>query len=117
VNDCLYGIPVAEIAKRCGVHIRTAMRWKTGRTRMPRTAIMVMTEDLGTFDAAWQGWKLRDRKLISPEGWEAGPGDVLSIPLRHAQVQAYQATERSAKAMEEQPVPGAVPDFMLKSIG
>lgn len=113
VNSCCYGIPAAEIARRCGVSLKTATRWKTGATRMPKAAAMVLTEDLGDLDAAWKGWKLRNGKLVSREGWEASPGDVLSIPLLHAQVQAYQSKERVANAMEEQPLPDAISEQSL----
>jgi hypothetical protein len=105
----LYGIPAETIALLCKVSITTARRWKKGKRRMPETARMVIAGDLGCFDPAWRGWAFRDGKLISLEGWEAAPGDVLSIPLMRAQISAYQAKERQVQAMEEQPLPGAVP--------
>jgi hypothetical protein len=52
----------------------------------------------------FRGWKMRDYKLISPEGWEATPGDVLSIPLLRAQVSADQTKQRMIEAIEEQPL-------------
>jgi hypothetical protein len=36
-------------------------------------------------------------------------GDLLSIPLMRAQISAYQADQRKAQAMDEQPLPGAEP--------
>ena len=108
MNEC-YGIPVEEIAWLCKVDVRTARRWKSGESRMPETARMILAGDLGCFDPAWRGWMLRDGKLISPEGWEATAGDVLSIPLMRAQINAYQAKERLVLAMDEQPLPGTVP--------
>ena len=105
----LYGIPAETIALICKVHIRTAARWKSGKTQIPETARMILAGDLGCFDPAWRGWAFREGKLISPEGWESAPGDVLSIPLMRAQISAYQAKERQVLAMDEQPLPGAVP--------
>ena len=105
----LYGIPAETIALLCKVSITTARRWKKGRRRMPETARMILAGDLGCFDPAWRGWAFRDGKLISPEGWKASPGDVLSIPLMRAQISAYQARERQVLAMDEQPLPGTVP--------
>lgn len=52
---------------------------------------------------------MRDGKLVSPEGWEASPGDVLSIPLLKAQISAYQAKQRATEALDKQPLPGAIP--------
>jgi hypothetical protein len=108
MNEC-YGIRAEEIAWLCKVDIRTARRWKSGKTRMPDTARMILAGDLGCFDPAFRGWMLRDGKLISPEGWEATAGDVLSIPLMRAQISAYQAKERQVLAMDEQPLPGTMP--------
>ena len=109
MNECCYGIPAETIAFLCKVSIRTARRWKAGQRRMPETARMILASDLGCFDPAWRGWAFRDGKLISPEGWEASPGDVLSVPLMRAQISAYQAKERQVLAMDEQPLPGTAP--------
>ena len=105
----LYGIPAETIAALCKVNVRTARRWKKGERKMPEAARMIMAGDLGAFDRAWRGWSFRDGKLISPDGWEASPGDVMSITLLRAQISAYQAKERQIDALEEQPLPGAVP--------
>ena len=72
---------------------------------------MILLEDLGCFDAAWKGWRIRDGQLLSPEGWAVCPGDVLAIPMMRAQITSYQRDQRIAKAeleaLEEQPEPGA----------
>jgi hypothetical protein len=72
---------------------------------------MILLEDLGCFDPAWKGWRIRDGQLVSPEGWVAIPGDILAIPLMRAQIASYQRDQRIAKAkfdaLEEQPEPGA----------
>ncbi len=41
---------------------------------------MILTGDLGAFDPAFRGWKVRDGKLISPGDWEASAG--VSFPFR-----------------------------------
>jgi hypothetical protein len=109
-NAC-YGLPAEEIARRCRVDVATARRWKRGARCPPRTALMILVEDLGCFDPAWKGWCIRDGQLISPEGWAASPGDVLALPLMRAQIISYQRDQRIAKAvvdaLEEQPDPEA----------
>ena len=105
----LYGIPAETIALLCKVSITTARRWKKGRRRMPETARMILAADLGCFDPAFRGCSIRSGKLISPEGWEASAGDILTIPLMRAQISAYQAKERVVQSMEEQPLPGDAP--------
>lgn len=111
-NPDLYGIPAETIAQLCKVNVRTARRWKNGERRMPETARMLLAGDLGAFDPAWRGWTFRDGKLVSPEGYEASPGDVRSIPLMRAQIGAYQAKERQIQAMDEQPLPGSLPGIV-----
>jgi transcriptional regulator with XRE-family HTH domain len=109
-SEACYGIPAEEIARRCDVDIATARRWKRGASRPPQTALMILGEDLGCFDPAWKGWRIRDGQLISSEGWAVSPGDVLALPLMRAQIISYQRDQRIAKAeldaLEEQPEPG-----------
>ena len=106
MNEACYGISAEEIARRCRVNVATARRWKRGASQMPETAAMILADDLGVFDAAFTGWRIRDGQLISPEGWAASPRDVLSIPLLRAQVAAYQSEQRRVNSIEEQPAPG-----------
>jgi Phage protein len=110
-RDACYGIAAEEIARRCRVDVATARRWKRGARCPPRTAVMILLEDLGCFDPAWKGWRIRDGQLMSPEGWAVSPGDVLALPLMRAQIASYQLDQRLAKAeleaLEEQPEPGA----------
>ena len=116
--DVLYGIPAAEIARICQVDIKTARGWKKGSHRPPPSALMVLCGNLGVFDPAFQGWRLRDGKLVSPEGWTASPGEVLSIPLMRAQIASYQAEQRRVQGMVEQPEPGTAgwaTDYMRAS--
>jgi hypothetical protein len=88
---------------------RARSRWKKGRRRMPETARMLIAGDLGCFDPEFRGWSIRNGKLISPEGWEATAGDILTIPLTRAQISAHQAKERQVLAMDEQPLPDDAP--------
>lgn len=55
-----------------------------------------------------EGLEAAQRKADLSRRLGASPGDVLSIPLLHAQVQAYQSKERAAMSIEEQPLPGTV---------
>jgi hypothetical protein len=71
---------------------------------------MVIAGDLGFLDPCWRGWTIRDGRLISPEGWEASVGDVLSLPLLRSQLAIYQAELRKLKAddFEDQPLPDSL---------
>ena len=65
------------------------------------------------FDPAWSGWIIRHGTLISPENWQATPGEIRAIPLMRLQIQGYQRDARIAReeldAMDEQPLPDAIP--------
>lgn len=120
-RDACYGLPADEIARRCRVDVATARRWKRGARRPPRTALMILLEDLGCFDPAWKGWRIRDGQLISSEGWAVSPGDVLGLPLMCAQLISYQRDQRIAKAeldaLEEQPeVAAGVNQFVERAL-
>lgn len=108
--SCAYGIPAEVIAERCGVDVSTARRWKSGATRIPRTAELVLEADLGAFGRPWRGWRIDGEELVSPEGWRISCGDVLSVPLMRQQIATYQAEFRQAQLdeFEEQPLPSVV---------
>lgn len=112
----LYRWGIKEIAQLCGVSLKTAARWKAGQAVPPRTAIMLLSRDLGIFDPAWKGWIIKGNEIVSPENWIATVGDVLSIQLTQAQLSAYRSENRGLKAeieamlaeagyCEDQPLP------------
>lgn len=114
VQDILYRWSVNDIAQICEVDISTARRWKRGAVCPPKSALMLLSGDLGYLDPAWAGWCVRGGQLISPENWIATPGDVLGIQLTQAQLSTYRAENRGLKAAlaaveagfyEEQPLP------------
>lgn len=104
---CTYGIPAETIAERCGVDVSTARRWKSGATRIPRTAELVLEADLGAFAPTWRGWHIEGDELVSPEGWRIKCGEVLAVPLMRQQIATYQAELRKEQEteFEDQPLP------------
>jgi len=114
IPEELYRWSAKEIAQVCGVDLSTARRWKRGATCPPKTALVLLSRDLGYLDPAWRGWTLVNGTLVSPENWIATPGDVLSIQLTQAQLSTYRAENRGLKAalaaaeagyFEDQPQP------------
>lgn len=93
----LYGYSSAWIAERIGVSEVTARRWKRAK-KLPaviaRLARLILRGELGEISRPWRGWALRDGKLVSAEGWEFEPGEILAIPFFRAQLAAYQAEQR-----------------------
>lgn len=115
-DSVTYGIQAEEIARICKVGIRTARRWKSGESEMPKTAEMLLAGDLGMLDPAWRGWTIRKGQLTSPEGWQATPGHVRAIKMMDRTLGVYRRENQSLKSavshlesqwdkFEEQPTP------------
>jgi hypothetical protein len=122
-KDILFGRPIKEIARICGVDITTARRWKRGAQCPPDWALCLLTGDLGFFDPKWTGWRLIRGDLVSPENWIITLGDVLAQRLVAAQIAAYQTENRSLKAQieelkrggyEDQPRPDELGEIFIK---
>lgn len=95
----LYGINISEIARICGVDLSTARRWKRGATCPPKTALMLLTGDLGMLHRDWAGWKISHRgELCSPENWIATPGAVRSLQMLQATLGTYRRENAALKA-------------------
>lgn len=112
----LYGIPISEIARICHVCIKTATRWKDGKTCPPKSALLLLSGDLGCLDSGWAGWVVRKGVLCSPEGWEITVNDVLAIPLVRAQLEAYKTVERQILALPQQPEITEWPEWVFKEL-
>jgi hypothetical protein len=113
-KDVLYGRPIKEIARICGVDLTTARRWKRGAICPPQSALSLLAGDLGFFDPAWRGWRLKDGHLLSPEAWEISMSDVLASRLHEAQLREWRRQVAIMKAKlaemerggyEDQPTP------------
>lgn len=112
----IYGINISEIARICGVCIKTATRWKDGKTCPPKSALLLLAGDLGCFDSAWAGWVVRRGALISPEGWEIKLNDVMAVPLVRAQLEAYKTEERKLLALPSQPEVTEWPEWVFEKL-
>lgn len=94
--------------------LSTARRWKRGAICLPKTAAMILARDLGCFSEFWRGWTVNGEDLVSPDGWCVNRNDALIVPLMHGQISALRAEiaklKEAADAIEEQPLPGELPD-------
>jgi hypothetical protein len=99
-TDSLYGIGAEQLVEVTGAHLSTARRWKRLR-RVPhwlqRLVSLCVFGDLGHINKAWDGWRIRGKLLISPEGWEFTFGEIRAIPFMHAQIRTYQLLQRSVQ--------------------
>lgn len=80
-----YGLSVGLLTELTNVHPDTARRWKRTRKISKAYATLValrITGDLGTLAPAWQGFRLVEGRLWTPEGTSVTPGDVRAIPYR-----------------------------------
>ena len=97
-TESLYGIVSAEeLVALTGCHLSTAKRWKRNR-RVPRWLQRLVSlyafGELGHLAKAWDGWRIRGKHLISPEGWQFTFGEIRAIPFMHAQIRTYQRLQR-----------------------
>jgi len=108
--NSIYGLSAEQIAERTGVDVSTARRWKSGATRLPKSARLILEADLGCFSPEWSGWRLDGQDLVSPEGWRIARGQVMNVPLMRQQLAAYQVELAEKKAskvaqLDDQPLP------------
>lgn len=104
------GISIKEIARLCGVSLKTARRWKDGSTCPPKTALSILSGDLGFLSPHWRGWTIRGENIVSPEQWTVSRNDALSVPLLHQQIAVLKAENRRLQEalepkIEDQPQP------------
>src|SRR5579872_5049353 len=107
--------PAKDLAALCGVDISTARRWRRRATCLPKSALIILTGDLGYLSPEWRGWRIRGSEIISPDGWTINRNDALIVPLMHGQIAALRADLRQARArieeleagprLDEQPLP------------
>ena len=73
-----YGYPDHLIAQWCGVSVRTAQRWKTGKTKPTRSALRLfgMFRDGRVLDDQWVGWSTRKGVLTDPDGNSTTQGQL-----------------------------------------
>jgi Phage protein len=106
-----------ELAELAGVNVATARRWKAQKKLPESICRLLEVTALGRLDIlGWKGWRLIRGELISPEGWEFQPGDLIAIPFLREQLRAYQVAERAWKAMTPQPEPSDGTDELLARI-
>jgi len=89
VNAPTPDVSAELLAESLGVSTRTARRFKAAGVMPFAYAVVwaILGEgDLGVADQAFEGWRLRDGRLHTPDGWAVAPGEVLSIPIRNQQI-------------------------------
>ena len=94
----IFGMPVRELSRLCGVDISTARRWKRGATCPPESALLILRRHLGLFAPEWCGWTINGRDLVCPEGWCVNRNDALIVPLMHGQISALRSQIETLKA-------------------
>lgn len=80
-----YSLPAAWLAHVTGVHLETAKRWKRAGAIPKHYAHLVAlrTEgNLGVIAGDWDGWRLRDQQLWTPDDVVVTPGEIRAIPYQ-----------------------------------
>lgn len=72
-----------DVAELVGVSLRTVGHWETGAARPSYAAYRLLRVMLrgDTLHPGWEGYRFVRGKLVAPEGWSFGPGDMAWISL------------------------------------
>ena len=72
-----------DVAEFLGVSLRTVGHWETGRARVPYAAFRLLRLALrgDILDPAWQDYRIVRGRLVTPEGYAFGPGDLAWLSL------------------------------------
>ena len=89
-----------DVAEFLGVSLRTVGHWETGKARVPYAAFRLLRVALrgDMLDPAWQGYRIARGRLVTPEGYAFGPGDMawLSLLVARAGFQSLVAIAQRA---------------------
>lgn len=76
----LYGFNSAYAARRLGVSRESARRWQRGSRPAPvamqRLARILLAGDLAEISRTWDGWRLVNEQLVSPDNVCWTPGQL-----------------------------------------
>jgi hypothetical protein len=84
VASSILGFVTAEqIARWCGVSVRTARLWKTGARRPSRQSLRLISlyRDERVLDGVWAGFTVRGEHLVDPHGNTVSRGNLLAYVL------------------------------------
>lgn len=92
-----------DVAEFLGVSLRTVGHWETGKARVPYAAFRLLRVALrgDMLDPAWQGYRIARGRLVTPEGYAFGPGDLAWLSLLVARAEFRSLVAIAAKAREQ----------------
>jgi DNA-binding transcriptional regulator YiaG len=98
-----------DVAQFLGVSLRTVGHWETGKARVPYAAYRLLRVALrgDMLDPAWQGYRIARGRLVTPEGYAFGPGDLAWLSLLVARA-GFQSLAAIAANAREQAAPKAL---------
>lgn len=98
VFGAFYGYPAELVAEWCGVSVRTAQRWKDGRSRPPRLALRLFTlhAERRVLGKEWDGWLINRETLVDPEGNSTTQGQLRAYAHVYALCRELSRKDQSA---------------------
>jgi len=89
------GFSIEEAAAACHTSARTYKKWETTKNH-PTWAKSILLCKAGILqDKGFQGWRIYEGKLISPEGYEFSSGEIRSIIYQYALIAELENQLRS----------------------
>lgn len=101
VFGAFYGFPAQVVADWCGVSVRTAERWKDGRSRPSRSALRLFTlhAERRVLGKEWNGWLINQATLVDPEGQSTTQGQLRAYAHVYALCRELARRDKDAVAL------------------
>lgn len=99
-----------EAAQLCGLHRTTYCRQESGDSRVSVTAYRLLLARGGWLPPPFEGWKITQNMLWTPENVGYEPGEIQALPYMHAVIAELSSRLRQ---YEEQPAPAPEPSRVV----
>lgn len=101
VFGVFYGFPAELVAEWCGVHVRTAQRWKDGRSQPSLSALKLfrLHSERRVLGKEWNGWLINQGNLVDPEGQSTTQGQLRAYAHVYALCRELARGDKSAESL------------------
>jgi hypothetical protein len=115
-SELLANLSNQDLIKYTGCHFTTVYRWRRQKQLPPHIEKLLKFVALKELDQflGWEGWKIVNKKLISPSGGNYDPGEVDAIQIRRQELAFYAAERRNFINTPNQPSINDVTDEFLR---
>ncbi|MCU7843310.1 MAG: phage protein [Candidatus Thiodiazotropha sp. (ex Monitilora ramsayi)] len=88
---------------------RSLRRWKHDTPQCVIDYLLIRAGFLGAISNDWDGWRLFNGELITPNGYTLKPGEITAIPYQYALVAEYRRILREQPHSQDIPFENVIP--------